>query len=56
MEAAANARLAESQQAYDDVIKEKAALERELQQAEIELLALQGAADPRREGRAAGLD
>ena len=55
LEAAANARLAEAQQAYDDVIKEKAALERDLQQAEIELLALQGAADPRA-AWAAGVD
>ncbi len=47
LEAAANARLGDAKQAYDDVIKEKAALERELQQAEIELLALQGAANPR---------
>jgi murein DD-endopeptidase MepM/ murein hydrolase activator NlpD len=47
LEAAANARLTAAQEAYDDVTAEKAALDRQLQQAEMELLALEGAADPR---------
>lgn len=47
LEAAAKARLTAAQDAYDDATAEKVALDRQLQQAEMDLLALDGAADPR---------
>jgi murein DD-endopeptidase MepM/ murein hydrolase activator NlpD len=46
-EAAANARLTEARAAHDAVVAEKATLNQQLQEAEIELLRVQGAADPR---------
>jgi murein DD-endopeptidase MepM/ murein hydrolase activator NlpD len=46
-EAEANAQLAEAQAAYDGVVAEKAEYDRQLQQAEIELLAAEGAEDAR---------
>ncbi|MCF6508806.1 M23 family peptidase [Blastococcus sp. MG754426] len=52
LEAAAQARLVEAKDAYDSVTSERAALQGRLQQAEIALLELEGAAD----GRAAWAD
>ena len=46
-EAAANTQLDAARDTHDAVIAEKADLERQLQQAEIEFLRVQGAADPR---------
>ncbi|SEM01420.1 Murein DD-endopeptidase MepM and murein hydrolase activator NlpD, contain LysM domain [Blastococcus sp. DSM 46786] len=47
LEAAAQARLVEAKESYDDVTSERAALQGQLQQAEILLLELEGAADGR---------
>ena len=46
-EAAANAQLDEAENAHDAVIAEKVTFDRQLQQAEIELLRVEGAAEPR---------